>query len=187
MKKIEITLKGTGEGILMNSAQNMDGTRVKQKIQEYVKEDEAEKVAYKNDKGQLIIPARCMKACILSAASWYKIGKQSMKPILAGTTRLNPSDIVLLDAKGKPMKKYAIDTRPVVVGRARVLRHRPYIKDWTVKFEILYDEDYIGAEALENLHVILKEAGKRVGVLDNRPQKYGSNGCFDVVKYLPKK
>ncbi len=30
---------------------------------------------------------------------------------------------------------------------------------------------------------ILEEAGQRVGLLDNRPQKYGENGCFKVTKW----
>lgn len=188
MKKIEIVLKGVGEGLLMNSAQNMEETSAKKNpTKTYNKQVEAEKVAYKNSKGQLIIPARCMKASILNAGGWYKVGKRSMKPILAGTTRLNPSELILLDSKGKPLTKYDIDTRPVVVGRARILRHRPCIKNWAVKFEIYYDEEYLGEQAIEDLHKIVVDAGKRIGVLDNRPQKYGENGCFEVVKFLPKK
>ena len=187
-KKIEIVLKGEGEGILMNSAQSMvddDSATTKNPSKKYIKEEEAEKKAYKTEKGELMIPARCIKASILNAASWIKFGRKAAKPIIAGTTRIGVPEVVLLNPKtNKPLKEYKIDLRPVVVQRARIIRARPLIKDWKVKFDIVYNSDLLEPEHLRG---IIEDAGQRVGLLDNRPQKYGENGLFTLEKFLPKK
>lgn len=186
MKKIEIELEGTGEGILMHSAQNMVKKDItKNPTKQYDIKKDAEEVAYRTDKGELYIPSRCLKACILNAASWSKFGKLSAKPIIAGCTRIEPTEILLRDLKGKVLKDYTIDTRPVVIQRARIIRARPLIKQWKIKFEIIYNEQMIANPQI--ISKIVEEAGQRIGLLDNRPQKYGENGTFKVNKFLPKK
>lgn len=186
MKKIDIELEGTGEGLLMHSAQNMGEPKTtKNPAKQYDPKIDAEKVAYRNDKGNLVIPARCLKACILNGASWHKFGRKSAKPIIAGCSRIEPSNIELLDPKtGKSLSDYKIDKRPVVVQRARIIRARPLIEKWVIKFTIVYNEVIIGKPDL--LREILEEAGQRVGLLDNRPQRYGENGTFKVNKFMPK-
>ena len=187
-KKIEVVLKGEGAGLLMNSAESMveeESSTTKNPTKKYDKVGEAEKKAYRNDKGELVIPARCIKASILNAASWIKFGRKAAKPIIAGTTRIGEAEVVLLDLKGKPIKDYKIDLRPVVVNRgSRIIRARPLIKDWVVKFDIIYNSDLLEPEHLRG---IIEDAGQRVGVLDNRPQKLGENGLFTLEKFLPKK
>lgn len=187
MKKIEIEIRGNGEGLLMHSAANMEAqTMKKNPAKQYDPKKDAENVAYRNKKGQLIVPSRCLKAAILNGAAWHKFGKNSAKPIIAGCTRIEPTELVLLDEKGKPITKYEIDRRPVVIQRSRIIRSRPLIKKWKIKFDLIYNEDVIGDPMV--IHKILEEAGLRVGILDNRPHgSYGENGTFDVTKFLPKK
>jgi hypothetical protein len=186
MKKIQVVLEGTGEGLLMHSAQGMVMEKAKKNpAKNYDPEEDAEKVAYRNKEGQLMIPARCVKAAMLNAASWYKFGKKSAKPILAGCTRIEPFELVLTDLKGKALKNYEIDLRPVVVQRARIIRARPKIKEWQLSFDIMYNEELIGTPEL--IKQILEESGQRIGLLDNRPQKYGENGTFKVVKFAGEK
>jgi len=185
-KKINVVLEGEGEGLLMHSAQAMvdEPTAKKNPAKQYDQKEEAEKVAYRNKEGFLVIPSRCIKAALLNAASWYKFGKKSAKPILAGGTRIEPAQVVLTDKKGKKLKDYEIDLRPVVVQRARIIRARPLIQNWKLSFDIIYNADMIIDTGI--ISQILEEAGQRVGLLDNRPQKYGENGLFKVVKFLPK-
>ena len=186
MKKIEITLKGRTP-LLIHSAMGMLNTPsvTKNPAKVYDPEEEAEKVVYRNEKGNIYIPARCIKACVLNASSWYKSGRKSIKPILAGSMLIEPYEIEVLDAKGKPIKEYVIDKRPVVVQRSRIVRCRPRLDEWYVKFTISYNEKLIADTEL--IHKILEEAGQRIGLLDNRPQKYGDNGTFTVEKFLPEK
>ena len=186
-KEIEIELKGEGDGLMMHSAQGMmlEPTAKKNPAKQYDQTEEAEKVCYRNKEGFLYVPCRCIKGSMLNAASWYKFGKKSAKPILAGGTRLEPSEVLLLDGKGKKIKNYEIDLRPVVVMRARIIRARPLIKTWRMKFKIIYNSELI--QDTNIIRAVLEEAGDRVGLLDNRPQKLGENGMFSVTKFLPKK
>lgn len=186
MKKMEVVIEGTAP-LLMHSAEGMEEQKAKSNpAMNYDAKLDAEKVAYRDAQGNLFVPARCVKASILNAASWFKFGKKSAKPIIAGCTRVEPYDIVLTDAKGKALKDYAIDKRPVVVQRARIIRARPRIDEWQLKFNLIYNEEMIG-NAIDLVKQIIEEAGQRIGLLDNRPQKYGENGTFKVVKFVPTK
>lgn len=185
MRTIKVKIKGTGQGLLMHSAEGMeDQSAKKNPAKEYDKEEEAKKVEYKNEKGELFIPARCIKAAILNAAAWYKVGKQSAKQVIAGCTIISPGEIILKDSKDKPLKNYKIDVRPVVIQRSRIRRARPLIENWTAEFDIVYNENVIGDKFLKEFHNIIEEAGQRIGLLDNRPQKYGDNGTFTVEKFF---
>jgi len=173
--------------LLMNSVQNLaEGVSVKKKI--YDHKEEAEKVAYRNKKGNLIVPSRCLKASMLGAASFYKVGRSTMKPIIAGCMAIEPFDIEILDSKGKKIKVYNIDLRPVVVNRGqRIMRARPCIDDWKLKFTIVYVETPEQKVEADIFRRILEKAGRSTGILDNRPQKYGENGTFRVTKFLQRK
>ena len=71
--------------------------------------------------------------------------------------------------------------RTVVIQRARVVKARPVIKDWSLKFEMEIDTSMIPdiAAVIDNL----EDAGRRVGILDFRPQKLGEFGTFRVKKW----
>jgi len=185
MKTIEVELIGETP-LLMHRCANMEESAAKKNpAKNYDAKEEAEKVAYRNSKGNLIIPSRCIKGCLLGASSWFKFGKKSAKPLLAGCVRINPVDVELLDLKDKTIKDYIIDKRPVVVQRNRIIRYRPRLDEWKLKFEIIYNEQLIADTDL--IQTILEESGQRVGLLDNRPQRYGECGCFKVSKFIPKK
>lgn len=188
MKKIQVTLKGTMPLLMHSAAGMMQQQPKKNPKKEYNQVEEAEKVAYRDDKKFLIIPSRCIKACILNASSWYKIGKRSMKQIIAGGTRIEPENPRITNNKGKPIKDYDIDLRPVNVQQNKIIRARPKISEWNISFDLIYNEKIIGStpQDLKQLNEIIEEAGQRIGLLDNRPQKYGDNGTFVVTKFLPK-
>jgi hypothetical protein len=181
VKRIIVEIEGTSP-LLMHSCENMmQQSATKNPAKNYDPKIEAENVAYRNKSGDLIVPGRCLKACILNAASWYKFGKKSAKQIIAGCTRIEPYEIVLTNKKGKALKKYEIDLRPVVVQRSRIIRSRPRLDEWQLKFDLIYNDDIIGDVKI--LQSIIEEAGQRIGILDNRPQKYGENGTFELISF----
>lgn len=187
MKRIDCEITGT-TSLLMHSAHSMEEpTAIKNPAKRYVDKEEAEKVCYRDAKGYLIVPSRCLKQSILNASTWYKIGRNRLKPIMAGCTRLNPEEIQILDLKGKPMKKYVIDKRPVRVQSARVIRCRPRIDEWKLQFQIVYNDAVLPESDIEIIKRVLVDAGQRVGLLDNRPQKYGEHGTFEISKFKPVK
>ncbi len=178
MKEIDVEIRGTTP-LLMHSTEAMtEAVMTKNPTKQYDAKEYAEKVAYRDKKGILYIPSRCLKACIINASSWYKFGRKSAKPIIAGCVRIEPYEISL------NTKKYVIDLRPVVIQRARIIRARPRLDDWKLKFKLIYNEKMIQNTNL--LKEILEEAGQRIGLLDNRPQRYGENGTFKITKFSPK-
>lgn len=176
MKKVKIEITGISP-LLMNSPKSMIEDNVekgmKQTTKAYDLKENAKKLAYTTSKGELYIPSQAIKACIIGAASYKKIGKYAAKAIIAGGVFI-PTDEV-----GLGTKKYELDIRTVVIQRARVVKARPMIKNWKVSFELMYNENLIGnSEIIKDL---LIEAGQRIGLLDFRPQKMGSFGMFDVT------
>lgn len=183
-KEIDVSIEGETP-LLMHSAMGMVVQTVKKNpAKQYDPKVDAENVAYRTKDGYLFVPGRCVKACLLNAASWYKFGKKSAKPIIAGCTRIEPQEIILTNKKGKKQKDYEIDIRPVVVQRARIMRARPSIKEWILSFKLVYNSELI--QETDILRLILEEARQRIGLLDNRPQRYGDNGTFKVIKWLIK-
>ena len=185
MKKVEVEIEGTAP-LLMHSAENMESQGIKSNpAKNYDAEVDAEKVAYRDDGGYLYVPSRCLKACILNASSWMKSGKNALKPIIAGCTKIEPHKLFIYDPNGKKIKDYIIDKRPVVIQRSRIIRARPRIDKWVLKFDLIYNEGMLG-KVIDKIGICIEDAGTRIGLLDNRPQKYGENGTFKVIKFLPK-
>lgn len=183
MKKVRVTIEGTSP-LLMNRY-NVEAELARQKgkriTKTYDPKEEAEKAAYFSAKGkkELIIPSGILYAALLNASSFHKIGRRSAKSILAGSLRFQ-------DLKGGEeislgTNKYEVDTRPVVIQRARVLKSRARLDKWKASFEIIYNEDLI-ADA-EIIKTVLKEAGLRIGLMDFRPAKSGWYGCFQVTSW----
>lgn len=177
MKKIQVEITGITP-LLMNSPKAMieQMTKTSRKTtQQYDPKEEAEKVTYRMKSGELYIPAEAIKGCLVGAASYKKFGKYAAKPIIAGGVIITPMQI------GLGTKKYEIDLRTVVIQRSRVVKARPTLENWKVSFIIEYDDSLIANGDM--IKPILEEAGKRVGLLDFRPQKLGSFGMFEVSKW----
>jgi len=179
MKKVKITIEGTSP-LLMNRY-NVEAELARGKgkriNKSYDQKEEAEISAYwsTGKKKELIIPSQILYASILNGASWHKVNRRSAKSILAGSIRIEPMEISL------GTDKYDIDTRPVVIQRARVLKSRAIIKEWKATFEIVYSEDLITDVSI--LKTVLEEAGMRIGIMDFRPQKGGPFGTFKVTEF----
>lgn len=185
MKKLKIGIEGT-TGLLMHSckamkrAEGVGGRMAKTEI--LSPEKEAESYTYRDKDGFLFIPNRSIKAMILHVSARWKTGKQAVKPLVAGNTRVLPEEILIKDDNGHPIKTYEIDIRSVVLrGKDRILRARPYIKNWKAEFELYYDEIiFPRSEVFRN---IIEDAGNKCGLMDNRPQRYGENGMFKVTNF----
>lgn len=179
MKTIKIEIEGTSP-LLMNRY-NVEAELERQKgkriTKTYIPEEEAEKSAYwgTGKKKELVIPSEVLYASLLNASSFHRIGKRSAKSILAGSMRVEPMEVSL------GTNKYQIDTRPVVIQRARVLKSRARLDKWKASFTIVYSEQLIADPHI--IRTVLEEAGQRIGIMDFRPQKGGPYGTFKVTKF----
>ncbi len=177
MKRIKVEITGTSP-LLMNRYDvqtELDRQKGKRITKTYDPKEQAQKSAYFGKDGKLIIPSVVLHASILCASSFHKIGKRSAKAILAGSIKVEPMEISL------GTSKYTIDTRPVVIVRQRVLKSRAMLEKWKASFEIVYSEQMIGDPGI--IKTVLIEAGERIGIMDFRPARSGSFGCFKVTKF----
>lgn len=175
MKEIEVEIQGVTP-LLMNSPKAMldPQPEVKQAKKRYDPAEEAEKVAYRTDKGKLYVPATAIKGSMVNAAAYKKAGKYALRPLIAGGVRVKGMEIVLDN------KDYAIDARTVVIQRNRVVKWRPRLDAWKLNFVLVYNDKMLTPE---HIKPCLVEAGERVGLLDFRPQKLGEFGMFKVNKF----
>jgi hypothetical protein len=177
--KIRVKIRGLTP-LLMNrpSPEKLKrGTTVK--TQTFDPEVEARESAYIDvidGKRQLYIPAEAVYGMILTAAKTYKTGRMVMSNLLAGAIRVEPEKIPL------GTDKYEIDTRLVCVKGARVWRARAKVPSWEAEFYIIYDKELLD-KALPGLRKIIEDGGRRVGLLDFRPQKKGWFGTFALEEF----
>jgi len=183
MKSIKVELTGEGEGLLMNNPISMlseekEVSGIKRYKIADLKKD-AEIKTYRLPSKELYVPAEAIKGCLIGASSFRKIGKFTAKPIVAGGVFISPGKI------GLGTKKYEFDIRTAVNKlRGRIVIVRPKISKWKINFNIDYDESIIGNP--EVIKELLSDAGKRVGILDFRPQKMGQFGRFKITKWQEK-
>jgi hypothetical protein len=184
MKSVEVRITGLS-ALLMHRFPDIledDGPNpvtVKRK-----KEEAAELAAYRmpttdGSKGNLHIPAECMRQTLVNGAAYEKgKGRSTLAKFAAAAIFVSPDCIDL------GTSEYEIDTRAVVVPatRGRIPRHRPTLRAWSVTFTIEYDETLL-SEA--QVRAIIDHAGAKVGVLDYRPQKKGPFGRFRVDEWNP--
>lgn len=128
---------------------------------------EARGSAYETPEGFLGLPADNVWRCLYDAATAFKQG-QNIKRALIPLTDIEPllvaGEKVYVDDH---LKAGNIDTRAVQVSRARTMRSRPIVNDWSssLTFELL--SDIIDPR---DLTPILERAGRVVGVGDYRPR-----------------
>lgn len=129
----------------------------------YVPEEEAKKCLYIKD-GQIYQPAEHIFQSMVRAATDFKFsGKKTFKDVVTSCIAVEPEEIPMVSEK-----PYEIDTRPVVIQRARVLKWRPKFNKWKLRFNLLIlDETNISPA---NLKEILEKAGATKGIGDYRPR-----------------
>lgn len=185
MATVKATFRITGlpPGILMNNPASMlTGGKggVKTKVIPKPEEEAASKV-YRLDNGQLYADADKFRASIIGTgggASGRKVGKFSaISRFSAGLLLIQDKLICPLyyPKTHKPIKKYEIDIRTVVIGKARIVRARPYIKEWACDVTFQIDEDFVTVDMVLE---ILNISGKVAGVYDYRINKKGLFGQY---------
>jgi len=135
---------------------------------------EAEKCLYKDQNGNIVIPAVNIKACIRDAGRNYRMPnrKATFSSMIKAGLEIKPFPYVPLTHNG-----WEIDIRPVVVQGNRILRARPRFDEWSLEFQIVnLDPTMIPRDMLKR---ILIDAGKYYGLGDFRPEF----GTFRVEKF----
>lgn len=178
--RIRVEIKGLSP-LLMNRL-NPESLKKKSRstLKEYDEKVEARNSAYiteVNGEEQLFIPSYAVYSMMINTASSYRLGRKSLRSILAGTMRIEPEKILLGHCN------YEVDTRPVVIRPSRVLRSRAKIPEWKATFHIVYNKKALPSGITKMLLEVLEDGGMRMGLLDFRPQHKGWFGTFEVTNF----
>jgi len=142
------------------------------------KTDDLESYVWRNDRQELCIPGEYFRQSVINAAK-YRQDPRSPRKSAMDLYKAGIMSLTDLASLGVVTWDYE-DARRVQVQRNGVTRVRPAIKKgWEVEVEFLVNlPEYIPSDALLD---VLVNAGRLVGVADNRP----TYGRFAVVKYEP--
>jgi hypothetical protein len=173
MEIYKVKIKGV-KPLLMHNPIGIDNKPKLRRGEHLDPKVEAESYLYKDEKGNIVIPARMIKACIRNAGRNYTVrgrGKTTFAAIIRAGIDINPENIPLISDGWK------VDVQFVVVQRNRIPRARPRFDNWELEFEIINkDPTIINKDVLKQ---ILIDAGKYYGIGDYRPDY----GLFEVVKF----
>lgn len=176
MKEVQVTIKGISPLIMhrfpMVGAE--DESKKRTGFPDW--KAEAETALYQKD-GKLYQPADHIERSMAIAGANFRIpGKRgkSYSTLIGATVDVVP------DAIPHKIQKYVIDSRPVVVQRARVVRYRPRLDEWELSFTLRLHDDQFPVSVMNE---ILTYAGLYVGIGDYRPGKKGKYGKFMVTQF----
>lgn len=188
MTTFSVTIEGVS-GLLMhrwedrNEEDGDKGTRAIH-ISDVDRRTQAEGVAYRHHDGTLYIPGSAISRLMCEAGGAHKQtgSRKSLKFVVPAAVLVLDDIIPLVDANGHRITDFEIDSRPVVIPatKGRIMRHRPRIDKWRAEFAVEVDRELMEPSTALQL---LTEGGKRLGILDYRPEKRGPFGRFHVINW----
>jgi hypothetical protein len=137
-------------------------------------EQECKDATYFLSDGRWGVPAMSLKSAIIKAAH-KDIGVPMTAVRKALFLYADDGDLIALDTPGPKMREDVVR----VSNQATDLRYRPEYVEWGVTLRIEYDSEWLTAETIVNL---IERAGFGIGIGENRPEKGGDWGRFEVRK-----
>src|SRR5712692_4880163 len=141
----------------------------------------AERTAYRDPSGNLYIPGAAIGRLLREAGGSHKQRgtRKSLKYIVPAAVIVTDEAITLHDESGTPLARVEVDSRPVVIPstKGRIMRHRARIEKWQASLNLEIDDEVLDPETIRQL---LEEGGRRIGLLDYRPEKGGPYGRFAI-------
>lgn len=183
MITLDITIEGVS-ALLINRFKEQDeipATTKKGKKDYGTPREQAEATAYADEgTGKLWIPCSWITGSIATVASDYKLknSKKSVKSVSGGA--VVPCEEKIYFTEGYVKDDVEIDSRPAVVNRARIMRHRARLEKWSLNFQLELDDEIIPED---DLNQILSDAGRRAGLGDYRPPKGGPFGRYKITSW----
>lgn len=188
MKTVDVVIEGVSPLLINRFTEDAEipKTMKKSNKKDYgTPRQQAENTAYRDEKTQLLwVPSSWIKGALSAIASDYKLpsSRKSVKSVIGGAVLPVTEKIYFVE--NYKLKDVEIDSRPVVIQRARIMRHRSRLESWRLRFSIEVDEDIL---PLDDVHQMLGDGGKRSGIGDFRPQKGGPFGRYKINSWKVQK
>ncbi len=173
MEQYRVQLKNAeGSALLQHRFSSDSNKSVSKKGGVYDPDEAAQAALYLDEDGKHVEPASHVEGALVKAGTTFKYqGKKTYKDLFRAALFIEP-ELIPLETDG-----YEVDTRPVVIVRARIMRSRPLFKKWKMEFIITnIADDQVNGKIIEE---ILEYAGTSVGIGDFRPRF----GRFEVVSF----
>lgn len=180
MQTIQLKLTGT-RGLLMNSDKMADPLNPLTKAHKLLTgkrkktDDDYEEIAKSEFIGSMYIdeagpyiPGINVEAALVAGGKLSKLGTQLKRSVEV----MDECCYLLYDGPNEIEAMWdagMYDSRSVKIGQAKLIRYRPFFKEWSLICEIMYDETSIDREQIINC---MMDAGKYCGLGDYRP-KFG--------------
>jgi hypothetical protein len=136
-------------------------------------EAECESATYRLSDERVGIPAVAFKKAMITATD-KDMGLPKTLVRKGLFIHADESDLIAIETPGVKMRE---DVVRVGMGSTD-LRYRPEFREWGATLRLDFDQDLLTAESVVNL---LNRAGFGVGIGENRPEKGGDWGRFEVV------
>lgn len=183
MKTVDVVITGISP-ILINRFKEQDEVPAKTKKgkKDYgTPRHQAEQTAYCDEETTLLwVPSTWPKGALSSVSSDYKLTgtRKSVKSVIGGA--VIPTEEKLYFKEKFKLKDIEVDSRPCVIQRARIMRHRARLESWTLEFSLQIEDEILG---LDTVHEMLTDSGRRAGIGDFRAAKGGPFGRFAVTSW----
>jgi hypothetical protein len=187
MKTITVVIEGISPLLINRFKENdeiVDAMKKNGKKDYGTPRKQAELTAYadepRTEKSLLWIPSTWVMGSIATVASDYKIpgSRKSVKSIYGGC--IIPTSEKLYFLEKHKLGKVEVDSRPVVIQRARIMRHRARLEKWSFSCDLELDDSLL---PVDSMHQLLTDAGRRSGLGDFRPPKGGPFGRFKIISW----
>lgn len=145
------------------------------------KSDNVESYVYRDERSYICLPGEYLRQSVINAAKFRQDPRSPRKSAMDLYTAavISLTELARIERAGKASKVWDyLDSRRVRVQRTAITRVRPaFLAGWQaeIEFQVLLPEYIIPADLLD----VLGQAGRLVGVADNRP----TYGRFQVVKF----
>jgi hypothetical protein len=119
------------------------------------------------DYGEIIIPGYVLDAMMVNGAKKNKLGMQFKSGVF-----VDGDGELIFEGKDGGLDKLMTDPNFRLqalerVNKARVLRTRPYLKQWQLRFAVHYDDTVVDRPAIEQS---IEVAGRLIGLCERRPR-----------------
>ena len=163
--KCKVIIEGLPPGILLNHPGGLSEKKGAKKVIPSPEEEATSKLYWTDNKTSIAFPAINLQRGLIEASAGWKAPlnrKLSLGPILAGDMSIEPIMIPF------GTKKYQIDRRRVVIQRQGIIRSRPLLYPWELKFTVRWESQYLGDGDFKKIVLpdLLQQLGHAVGIGD---------------------
>jgi hypothetical protein len=176
--KVKVKLEGLPPGLLQHRYPMTDTDAKSTKRNQKQTKDDVESYLYRDEKGIICQPASHIIGALKKGGAKFQVpgrSKETYRSIMGSGIVVIYPDLIAHDRQ-----EWGIYRSPVVIKKARIVRERPLLKQWSFSFVMEFDAEEVPKEVLKE---VLDYAGRYVGIGDFRPQCGGPFGRFIVTQF----